>query len=109
MKQDVTNIYILFSIFLTPFCDHFFYDFIASSIGFTTTFIHVIHLGSQNDNFLMMFEIPMWYTVILWAVYTTRLLLIEFFIMQVEAEKTRDALTKILDNLPDAVLMLESD
>jgi len=26
----------------------------------------------------------------------------------VEAEKTRDALTQVLDNLPDAVLMLDS-
>ena len=28
--------------------------------------------------------------------------------MQMEAEKTRDSLTQILDNLPDAVIMLES-
>ena len=31
-----------------------------------------------------------------------------FFVKQIEAEKTSDSLDKILDNLPDAVLMLES-
>ena len=31
-----------------------------------------------------------------------------FFVKQIEAEKTSDSLEKILDNLPDAVLMLES-
>jgi hypothetical protein len=30
-----------------------------------------------------------------------------FFMLKKEAEQTRDALIQILDNLPDAVLMLE--
>ena len=35
--------------------------------------------------------------------------LIQFFMLQSEAEKTRDALTEVLDNLPDAVLMFEKN
>jgi PAS domain-containing protein len=35
-------------------------------------------------------------------------MLTKFFLMNTEAEKTRDALTLILDNLPDAVIMLDA-
>jgi nitrogen-specific signal transduction histidine kinase len=41
--------------------------------------------------------------------YFIRLVLTQFFVMQTGAEKTRDALTQVLDNLPDAVLMLDSE
>jgi hypothetical protein len=41
--------------------------------------------------------------------YFMRRGLTQFFVMQKEAEKTRDSLTQILANLPDAVIMLEAD
>jgi len=41
--------------------------------------------------------------------YSIRRVITQFFVMQMEAEKTRDSVTQILDNLPDAVIMLESD
>ena len=41
--------------------------------------------------------------------YSLRSLLTEFFVVKTGAEKTRDALTQTLDNLPDAVLMFEQD
>jgi len=40
--------------------------------------------------------------------YSIRRVMTQFFVMQMEAEKTRDSVTQILDNLPDAVIMLES-
>jgi hypothetical protein len=43
------------------------------------------------------------------ATYSLRRVLTKFFVTQAGAEKTRDAVTQILDNLPDAVLMFESD
>ena len=36
-------------------------------------------------------------------------MLTQFFVTQKEAEKTQNAMTQILDNLPDAVLTFESD
>jgi nitrogen-specific signal transduction histidine kinase len=41
--------------------------------------------------------------------YSIRRVMTQFFMMQMEAEKTRDSVTQILDNLPDAVIMLESN
>ena len=38
-----------------------------------------------------------------------RRVLTEFFVTQTQAEKTRDALTQILDNMPDGVLMLQEN
>jgi len=43
------------------------------------------------------------------ATYSVRSMLTEFFVTQKGAEKTRDALTQTLDNLPDAVLMFEME
>ena len=57
----------------------------------------------------MVLELPMWWMAILCIVYFIRALLTKFFVTQVEAEKTRDAMTQIFNNLPNAVLMLESD
>ena len=42
------------------------------------------------------------------ASYFIRRTLTEFFVTQKQAEKTQIALTQILDNMPDAVLMLET-
>jgi len=97
------------SIWVTPFCDYWLVDFIVSTFGFTTTFIHCIYYGMEGEGALAILEIPMWWSVIFFAIYFTRHVLTEFFLMHVEAENTRDTLTQILDNLPDAVLMLESD
>jgi Na+-transporting methylmalonyl-CoA/oxaloacetate decarboxylase gamma subunit len=43
------------------------------------------------------------------ACYNMRRILTEFFVIEIEAEQNRDSLEEILDNLPDAVLMLESN
>jgi hypothetical protein len=43
------------------------------------------------------------------ATYSLRSVLTEFFVISTSAEKTRDALTQTLDNLPDAVLIFEED
>ena len=38
-----------------------------------------------------------------------RRILTQFFVMQMEAEKSTKSLTQLIDNLPDAVLMLEKN
>jgi len=52
--------------------------------------------------------VPQWWILCFLTAYTIRRVLSEFFVMKIEAEKTSEALTITLDNLPDAVLMLES-
>jgi len=54
-------------------------------------------------------QIPIYWMLMLLATYFIKRVLIEFFLLQSKAENTRDALTKVLDNLPDGVLMLEDD
>jgi len=107
IKQDITNIYI-FTIFVTPFSDLWMADFVVSSVGFTTNFIHIRRFFNESEGALVPFEIMMWWFFIFGAVYFLRKVLTQFFLMHVEAEKTSNALTQILDNLPEAVLMLES-
>ena len=46
-------------------------------------------------------------TMMFGVAYFVRRVLTQFFMMNMEAEKTRDALIQVLDNLPDAVLMLQ--
>ena len=48
-----------------------------------------------------------WFSYMFVQAYFIRRVLIKFFLMQVEAEKNKDALTQLLDDLPDAVLVLE--
>ena len=56
-----------------------------------------------------LFSIPMWWLLMFMVAYFMRRVLTQFFVMQNEAEQTRDSLTLVLENLPDAVLMLEAD
>jgi len=67
-------------------------------------------ISTYYDDFAWaLFSVPMWWTLMFMVAYFMRRSLTEFFIMQTEAEKTRDSLTQILENLPDAVIMLEAD
>jgi len=63
----------------------------------------------ESERALIPFEILIWWLFMVSIVYFLRKVLTQFFLMHVEAEKTSNALVRILDNLPDAVLMLESD
>ena len=83
-------------------------DYIFSSLSFAVLFGLCSHY-SEDSGTLMVFEICMWWMIIFCIVYFIRVVLTQFFVTQVEAEKTRDALTQILNNLPNAVLMLESN
>jgi hypothetical protein len=93
---------------VTPFSDLWMVDFVVSSVGFTTNLIHIRRFFNESDGAMVPFEIMMWWFFIFGAVYSLRKVLTQFFLMHVEAEKTSNALTQILDNLPEAVLMLES-
>ena len=53
--------------------------------------------------------VPLFTMLMFLTSYSIRRAFIQFFVMQMEAEKTLDSVTQILDNLPDAVIMLESD
>ena len=92
---------------MTPFCDKFFLTYCTSSIIFAVELVLIGHYYDSNDARSLIY-IPMWWVLMFLSTYFTRNTLTQFFVMQMEAEKTRDALTQILDNLPDAVLMLES-
>ena len=50
-------------------------------------------------------QAPVWWVLMFISTYSTRRVLTQFFVTQTDAEKTRDVLTAILDNLPDAVLI----
>jgi hypothetical protein len=107
IKQYVLNIYICMSIFLTPFADNYFVAFVLSSGFFAIEFTLMNEIHGDESQFSLV-TVPMWLFLMFHSTYYLRHTLTKFFLMQTEAEKTRDALIQILDNLPDAVLMLES-
>jgi hypothetical protein len=78
---------------VTPFCDYVLVDYVLASIGFTTMFVHCCSVGKGGVIAALLIEIPMWWTVVLFAVYFARHTLTQFFIMHVDSEKTRDTLT----------------
>ena len=53
--------------------------------------------------------VPLAWMIMFLQTYFIRYVFTWFFVMQSEAEKTNNALTQILDNLPDAVLMMEAE
>jgi len=92
---------------VTPFNNNWIADFLVASIGFTTNMLHISRHVMKGEDALLICEIPMWWAVVLFGVYFSKNVLILFFVKNLEAEKTRDSLTQILDNMPDAVLILE--
>jgi hypothetical protein len=105
--------YIGLSITVTPFIEHYFTTFTLTSIFFAvellgTTIKYTDGLDAQIG--LPFFVIIAVQSGLMFLVtYSLRSLLTEFFVIKTGAEKTRDALTQTLDNLPDAVLMFEQD
>jgi hypothetical protein len=61
---------------------------------------------SEDQSVLGYVTIPTEWLVMFILTYFIRRTLTQFFVAQSQAEKTQEALTQILDNLPDAVLML---
>ena len=102
------NLYIIFSMFLTPLQDRYFLTLISTSIYYAVEVL-MLKVYDKNESAGQLIEIPVWITLILVQTYYIRYTLTSFFVLQKAAEKTRDALIQILDNLPDAVLMLEAD
>ena len=62
----------------------------------------------ENGGFYYHAQIPMYCMMMLTSTYFMKWVLIKCFMMQSKAEKTSDALTQVLDNLPDGVLMFEN-
>ena len=92
---------------MVPFCPDFFLTFTATSLFFA---VESTMINAYYDNIAWaFFSVPMWWTLMFMVAYLIRRGLTQFFVMQKEAEKTRDSLTQILANLPDAVIMLEAD
>jgi len=100
------------SIFLTPFSEYYFTTFILTSIFFTvelfgiSQYIDGANAQSGQPSLLI---VTFWTVLMFLATYSLRSILTEFFVTKKGAEKTRDALTQTLDNLPDAVLMYEEN
>ena len=65
--------------------------------------------NSEQADFAFYATLPVYWMIILISTYFIKRVLIICFMMQIEAEKTGDALTQVLDNLPDGVLMFEND
>lgn len=62
---------------------------------------------STDVKFLLPFQLPMYIIMMVLVAYFVRKVLTQFFVLEMDAQKTTDSLSQILDNLPDAVLMLE--
>ena len=93
-------------IFVVPFCSKYFTTYIISSVYFAIEMV-LINKYFEGDGVSSLIFIPMWWIWMFVATYYDRRTITECFVKQTEAEKTRDALTQVLDNLPDAVLMME--
>ena len=100
------------SIFFTPFSDYYFTTFILTSLFFT---VELLGVNQYIDEAKAHTGIPIFLIIVTWSIlmflatYSLRSVLTEFFVTKKGAEKTRDALTQTLDNLPDAVLMYEEN
>lgn len=97
----------MMNIFLTPLLSNYFLVFISLSLlfGIETTLINIVY----DEKWWSFFVVIQWVTLMFLSSYSFRRVLTQFFLLQTEAEKTRDSLTQILNNLPDAVIMIEGD
>jgi len=108
VRQSIINHYMSLSIFFTPFVSKYFSMLILSSACFAVEMVLINKYYDSDNTTISLVYIPMWWTLMLTQTYFNRSVMTKFFVMQTEAESTRDALTQILDNLPDAVLTLEA-
>ena len=110
-KKCIDGLSYSFIFFFTPFCDQYFITFIADAVCFAAEFSLINQYYIEEKNWInrVLITIVVRSTFSFLLTYFIRRDLTETFVLQKEAEKTRDALTKVLDNLPDAVLMLESE
>ena len=104
IRYYVTHAYIVTQIFIVTFCDKFFITFTLSSIYFMLELISISEFTDEKSS-LTIIQAPAWWVLMFISTYSTRRVLTQFFVTQTDAEKTRDVLTAILDNLPDAVLI----
>ena len=74
VRQDMTNFYILFTIWVSPFSNYFYLDFTMSSLSFAITFVLCSHY-MEDDGVSLMLEIPMWWMTIFFSVYFIRVVL----------------------------------
>lgn len=98
--------YFWMCLFLTPYCDQYFLVHGAFSICFSLEIWVVNRLNTYETTPTHVYILG-WIFLMSISTYSLRRMLVKFFLMQTEAEQTRDALTLILDNLPDAVLMID--
>ena len=107
LETTILNFYIFMSMFITPFCDKYFLTFVSSTIYFA---VELSIIGNFHETeWSSLVRVPLWTSMLFLQTYITRRALTQVFLNQCETEKTRDALMQVLDNLPDAVLMLEAD
>ena len=91
-RQCIINLYICMSMFLTPFCSRYFTTFISSSVYFAIEMVLLNKYYDSSDTTSLIF-IPMWWTLMFIQTYFIRHLMTECFVMEMEAEKTRDSIT----------------
>ena len=107
----VSILFLGMNIYITPFSDAFFTMVIISSIIFIVeySFMNWYYFSEEEYYLKRIVFATVWITATFLQAYQSRRVLVQFFVTQTEAEKTSQTLTQILDNLPDAVLMFESD
>ena len=59
IQKDIINLFILSSIWWTPFLSKFFEDFLISSISLAVQ-LFVISMYAHSDEKITLFEIPVW-------------------------------------------------
>ena len=104
-------LYLLTCLFLIPFCDHFISTYALSSACYAAEYA-VISKYIYNSSDYYISSLITWTLLCLFMLiqtYFIRHVLIKFFVLQTEAEMTSETLTQILDNLPDAVMMFETE
>jgi hypothetical protein len=85
-RQFIINIYICFSIFLTPFCDRFFLTFSVSSLYYVVEMFQINEYQppSSIDRTRVTQQIMVNAGVMFMAVYFIRATLTKFFVVQME-------------------------
>ena len=106
VRQTLINLYIVTSIFMIPFSELFWPNFAVYTGCFT---VEMSVANFKNASFVYYISLPIYWMMMLVCTYFMKRILIQFFLLQSAAEKTSAALTEVLDNLPDAVLMFEKD
>ena len=110
VKHTIGHLYVGINVCFTPFSDQYFTTFILTSVCFAieNSVINQYSFAGAEYYSKTAIVIVNACAIMLLMTYFIRHVLIQFFVLQTDAEKTSETLTQILNNLPDGVLMFEN-